>query len=151
MYYHKITIGFNWWMLVAPLAVFAVYIFGLTKYKYDEQNNTVMKRGGGDFLLKTVVVMLNTVVHGMILLESGAGMLQLVANCIPTDTNIAWAPIILGGEFLILYILFYNALFSIGKFAESRKRQQVFRMRYKRMKENNSAGRDPKEGIVINL
>ena len=153
-YYHELEIGFNWWYVVAPLLVVIAILFGRTKYKLNKETLTVLKRGGGDFLLRFVVVILDIVLHVLIVIESGAGILQFVANNLG-DSDIAWAPIIIAMGVICTFGVFYAILFRAGKLGEITKRREVFKLRLKRKEQEalklGIDGRSPREKIVINL
>lgn len=147
-FYHQVNIGFNWWYIALPITLWLGFLFGQTKYRLNQETFTIMKRGGGDLLLKMVVVVLDTIVHIMVLVESGTGMLQLTANCLP-DSDISWCPVILGAWFLVTYALLYNILFSLGKLGEGVKRRKVLDLRSKLIVKEKS--RRTTNKIMINL
>lgn len=153
-YYHEFSVGFNWWYVVAPLLVIVIMMFGTTKYKLDEESLTVLKRGGGNHLLRVVVVVLDIVLHVMIIIESGAGILQFVANNLG-DSDIAWAPVVVAMGAICSFGVFYEILFKAGKLGERAKRRKVFKLRLQKKKEEairlGVDGRNPREKIVINL
>lgn len=156
-FYHAFKISFNWWFVVAPILVLATGVFGITKYKLDRKSLKILTRGGGDFLLNVVATSLDALIHFLILRESGAGLVQLVANHLG-DSDIAWMPIVASMALLGSALTFYIVLFGAGRIGEwarygylAKERAKIKKAREAKKAEESFRGMKTAKREVIDL
>lgn len=126
-YYHELSVSFNWWFLLAPLLVLAVFLFGTTKYKLSTSKRHIRKRQDDGWMLKAVVAIADVSLHILILIESGAGSMQLVANILGSSSNIAWMPAIMAAGYICSFVLYGSILYVAGKKGELSKKARLFK------------------------
>lgn len=124
-FYHKLSISFNFWYLAAPLLVVLVFYFGTTKYKLSGSRTHIRKRQDGDKLLRTVVLAADILLHIMILIESGAGSMQVAANILGNASDIGWLPVLMAAGYICTFVVYGWILYLAGKKGERTKKARL--------------------------
>ncbi|MBR3169384.1 hypothetical protein IKF23_03000 [Candidatus Saccharibacteria bacterium] len=126
-YYHPHLFSFNFWYLVAPLLVVLVFYFGTTKYRLSGSRRHIRKRQDGDLLLKIVVVVADMLLHVMILIESGAGSMQVAANILGNASDIGWLPVLMAAGYTCTFVVYGWILYLAGKKGERTKKARLLK------------------------
>lgn len=120
-FYHGFSVGFNWWYVVGPLMVILMVIYGASTRKLNPATLKIRRRDKKWFLANVLAVVCDFVLHGLVLLESTTGALQLVINHLSKDDDIAWALILLIFGMSFTALVFYEIYFSAAKFGAALK------------------------------
>ena len=117
-FYHNLTMSFNAWFVVGPIFVLIMILTGIGKYKLTRKSLKILKRDPEDWLLNTICVVLDIILHLMIVLESINGLIQFAFNHLDTHTDPAWVPFIVVVELTFTSILVWAIFFGAGKLGQ---------------------------------
>ena len=81
-HYYPVEVTFNWWMVVAILNFFIMFVVGGRQYMLE--NLKIKRRFGEDVFAKTSFI-LTTFTATMFAVESSQGLLQIVINHLEED------------------------------------------------------------------
>lgn len=135
-FYHNMTLGFNAWFVVGPIFTLLMVLSGIGKYKLTCKSLKILRRDTDDWLLNTICVVLDAILHTMIILESGSGLVQYALNHLDNYTDPAWVPFIIFVELTFTSIVVWGIFFAAGKLGQflrlhylKAKRHQIIKQR----------------------
>ena len=128
-YYHSFTIGFNFWMLYAPLSMLIMFWLGSKQYRRE---NGKIRKVYGDRLIKIISVVFAISFAAMLMSESALGIIQVIDNSLGADDSGAWS--ILFAPLLVAVVgsLFYAIISYLGFLGSQWGLKRLKRRRRKR-------------------
>ena len=148
-YYYDLTVGFNWWYLIVPMALFALLVAWLRVYHFEPGEIRVVKRKRYDFCLKVVAILAAVVLLIIILAESLDGITQVFLNSLSKGENPLYAYIIVAFFCLVLGVTLWilataavniGAWIKLGYLSEMR-----YRARRKQLREQEKQEEEEEE------
>lgn len=113
--YHSFVPGFNAWYVLLPMFLIAIVIFSLTCSRLSKRANRILRRDKEDFLLNIISVIFDIIIHIFFVIESGAGLIQVIINTLSDDTDAGWILFILPVTLVFTAFLMYGLFFGTGK------------------------------------
>lgn len=113
-FYHDFVVGFNWWYVMLPLAMFLMVIIGMSRFALNRKTLKIMRKRENRFFLTLMAGALDLMLCALILKESFVGLLQVIANNLG-DSDIAWIPVLAALAILAMVFVCYYALYACGR------------------------------------
>ncbi len=129
-FYHEINVTFNAWFVIGPVFLVLMMLSGIGKYKLSKKLR-ILKRDEDDWLLNTIAVVLDAILHTIIIVESIGGILQYTINHLDTHTDVAWVPFVVIVELFLSSIIVWAIFFAAGKFGQFLRYQYLQSKRHK--------------------
>jgi ABC-type sugar transport system permease subunit len=140
-YYHAFKVGFNWWYVAVPLMFVLAVAFATLLYspKVRKRDGRLRMRQNYKQITQLFVAVPATVVAiWMMVVESGAGLIQIFDNHLAPNDDGAWsliaAAIVMAIVTMTLFALYYEAAFNLGREIKCRlyrKQIRVWELRSK--------------------
>ena len=113
-FYHDVVVTFNAWFLVGPSMILAMWLIGVGSNKIDMVDLEIIEKDN-DRSLKWLAAFLSLLLHVLIVVESGKGILQVMLN--HTDSP-AWLVVVIPMLTSLSLVLTWYALYMSGRFGK---------------------------------
>ena len=115
-YYHTFSIGFNFWMVVAPLLMVAMVVFEARSYRLFLKSLSIY-RTHSDKATLMLSGLFTLLVTTMVVAESSDGIIQIFHNGLEKYESPFWSYLGLTLVVAMVFIVYWVALFFAGKVA----------------------------------
>ena len=116
-YYHEVELTFNYWYVILPVAMVVAFVLGTGRYYFAD--NRIRRRGR---IFTAIAIILTgildvTIVNDM-MEESIMGLLQLLANSLANEEDLAWAVVISPIFLIFISVFLYGLFMTVVKLGE---------------------------------
>lgn len=141
-YYHEFEVGFNWWMVTAPLFAVAMIALGMSLYHMKERDGRlIIYRNLNDNILYVAGIVFAVVIGVQLIVESGNGIIQYFDNGLGRYESPVWSVVGLAMAVPCVVLLYGVLIIGLGKVGTWIKRGilEEERTRIRRGEKNKSS------------
>ena len=117
-YYHNFEIGFNYWYLALPMMMLVMGLVGSFRYQLMADGKIRKKGRGFTILIKAAAMALSVFMVFFMMAESAMGLLQLFANALGKEEDIAWAIFSATFALMVLLVAIYLIFLCCAKIGQ---------------------------------